>query len=128
MTSSCDVLIVDDDDDLRTTFVETLEDEGIRVASAKNGQEALERLRAGRPAVILLDYSMPVMDARAFRAAQRADPAIADVPVVLMSASRCFDVAGEVLPHVTKPLRLDSVIELVKRYSTGTPRSSRRPQ
>ena len=55
---------------------------------AANGQEALDKLRqATRPAhLILLDLMMPVMDGWWFRAAQKGDPALADLPVVLLSA------------------------------------------
>lgn len=122
MMHAYDALVVDDDDDLRETLVDTLEDEGFCTASARNGLEALDWLRGGRrPAVILLDFSMPKMDASAFRRAQREDPAIARVPVVLMSASRNFHIEGdaEALPRLEKPLRLEELIELVRRYRLG---------
>jgi len=60
--------------------------EGFAPVSATNGQEALKYLRGGgEAAVILLDLRMPVMDGWAFRAAQRSDPAIADIPVIVLS-------------------------------------------
>lgn len=119
MMHAYDALVVDDDDDLRETLVDTLEDEGFRAASARNGLEALDWLKTGRrPAVILLDFSMPEMDAPAFRRAQREDPAIARVPVVLMSASRNFHIDGdaEPLPTLEKPLQLERLIDVVRRY------------
>lgn len=119
MNTYCDALVVDDDDDLRETLVSTLQDEGLCAAAARNGLEALSWLRAGRrPGVILLDFSMPLMDAPAFRREQRADPDIAGVPVVLMSASRAFEIEGdpEPLPRLLKPVSLDRLIDVVRQY------------
>jgi CheY-like chemotaxis protein len=81
------VLVVDDDRDLRAGLSLILEAEGYRVAGAADGQQALEALRAGpRPDVILLDMMMPALSGWAFRERQLADPALADVPVVVFSA------------------------------------------
>ena len=65
-----------------------LEGEGFEVSRAANGEEALRRLHDGSapPGVILLDLMMPVMDGWTFLGAQRRDPAIAEIPVVVTSA------------------------------------------
>ena len=85
----CDtILIVDDDSDVRKSLSDFLEDEGYTVTAASNGRNALDLMRAGvRPAVILLDLMMPGMDGWDFRQAQLEDPAIASVPVVIVTAS-----------------------------------------
>src|SRR5690349_23695253 len=81
------VLVVEDDFDLRDALVPILEYEGHRVVSAANGKEALERLRTmPPPSLILLDLMMPVMDGEQFRAQQLRDPALASIPVVIVSA------------------------------------------
>jgi CheY-like chemotaxis protein len=81
------LLIVEDDHDIRDAISEFLSESGFDVKSAENGARALELLRAGyRPALILLDLMMPVMDGFAFREEQRKDPEIAGIPVVVMSA------------------------------------------
>lgn len=87
--SSGAILIVDDDNDVRSALTELLEEEGFSVECAPNGQEALARLRRGnvRPAVILLDLMMPGMDGWDFRSEQMRDPKLAAVPVVVVSAS-----------------------------------------
>jgi CheY-like chemotaxis protein len=61
------ILVVDDDTDLREAVVEALRSEGYRVTAAKNGADALSHLRLERPALVLLDLMMPVMDGWRFR-------------------------------------------------------------
>jgi CheY-like chemotaxis protein len=80
------VLLVDDDADLRLAVAEALEERGYEVALAAGGQEALQRLRAGpRPCAVLLDLLMPGMDGAEFLAAMRADAALADLPVIILT-------------------------------------------
>jgi PleD family two-component response regulator len=68
-TSRRGVLVIDDDEHIRYSLVDALEDEGYRAVSASNGVEALEVLRVlpNPPSVILLDLMMPVMDGWEFR-------------------------------------------------------------
>jgi len=83
------VLVVDDDADVREAFEAVLHAEGYRVATVSDGEEALQVLRAGlRPCLILLDLMMPVKDGWQFRAEQRADPELAAIPTVVVSARR----------------------------------------
>lgn len=82
------VLVIDDDEAIRTALSDLLEQEGFTVVLAVNGAEALTMLYVGlRPDVILLDVLMPVMDGWDFRAAQLADPGLRNIPVVVISAS-----------------------------------------
>lgn len=81
------VLLVEDDLPIRDSLGEALTEEGFDVSTAGNGAEALERLRSGRrPSVIVLDLMMPVMDGWDFRQQQLGDPALRDIPVVVVSA------------------------------------------
>jgi CheY-like chemotaxis protein len=65
-----------------------LELEGFDVHTAANGRQALDSLKAGDPAsVILLDLMMPVMDGWQFRRAQSKDPALSHIPVVVVTAA-----------------------------------------
>src|SRR4051794_9814888 len=83
----CPVLIVEDDEDLREMMAQMLNIEGFSTATASNGREALDYLHSTRrPNVILLDLMMPVMDGWEFRRQQQADPQIAPVPVIVLSA------------------------------------------
>jgi CheY-like chemotaxis protein len=113
------VMVVDDDADIRETLGDLLVDEGYEVESAAGGREALELLRNGaRPGVILLDLMMPEMNGWQFRAAQLDDPALAGVPVVVVSA--LSDVAGRAsalgVPYLAKPIDLDQLLSTVARY------------
>ena len=82
------VLLVDDDHAVLEAVADLLTEEGFIVVPAANGAGALNLLRDGlQPDAILLDMMMPVMDGWEFRAAQLADPALRDIPVIVLSAS-----------------------------------------
>jgi DNA-binding response OmpR family regulator len=81
------VLVVEDDDDLRSSLVLLLVAHGFRAAGAADGLEALSHLRAhGPPGLIVLDAVMPGMGGLEFRGEQLADPALAGIPVVVCTA------------------------------------------
>src|SRR4029077_15325432 len=80
------VLVVDDDRDLTRLMAKFLKLEGFSAAEAYNGQEALKYLRDGGDAsVFLLAPRIPVMDGWAFRREQQEDPALARIPVVVLT-------------------------------------------
>ena len=114
----CAVLIVEDDADLRDMMAQLLSLEGFNAATVANGREALEYLHDGdRPDVILLDLMMPVMDGWEFRRRQQADPSVAGVPVIVLSAldqSRAADVRADAF--LKKPLDFDRLLALVRNY------------
>jgi len=80
------VLVVDDDPDILEAVCDILEGEGYRVARARNGREALERLDEEKPILILLDLMMPVMDGLAFARALRGRERDRSIPIVVISA------------------------------------------
>jgi CheY-like chemotaxis protein len=80
------VLVVEDDIDAREAMIAFLQGEGYDVVGAANGQEALGHLRTPPIfCVILLDLGTPDMDGWEFWAKQVREPAMASVPVVIMS-------------------------------------------
>ena len=91
-TDAGDVLVVDDDADMRRRLHSTLVRHGFAVREAGDGAEALARVREARPGLVLLDLTMPVMDGFTFLRELRAMPACTDVPVVVLSAR---DVSAE---------------------------------
>jgi CheY-like chemotaxis protein len=114
----CPVLIVEDDADLREMMAQLLALEGYQTAAVANGREALEYLQhEDAPNLILLDLMMPVMDGWEFRRHQQANPALAAVPVIVLSAldqSRTTGVNAEAI--LKKPLDFDRLLELVRLF------------
>ena len=111
------VLIVDDDAEIRDALTEFLLDEGYDVLVAGDADAALESLRQRAPTVILLDLMMPVMDGATFRQRQLADARLADIPVVVMSASSSGRaVSAELKAHayVPKPIDLDGLLATLR--------------
>ena len=117
-STRCPVLIVEDDEDLREMMAQLLTIEGFQTAAVANGREALEYLHTGsKPHVILLDLMMPVMDGWEFRRQQQADPELAPLPVIVLSAldasrADAVDAAG----FMKKPLDFDRLLELVRAH------------
>ena len=112
------ILVVDDDQDIRDSLREVLEDEGYEVACVSNGREALDYLKAAptKPCVILLDLMMPVMDGWQFRKEQKQDPEIADIPLVVITATGKRPVLIDAAELVMKPLDLNQLFRAVERY------------
>jgi two-component system chemotaxis response regulator CheY len=113
------ILLVEDDIDVREALLEALRDKGYTVDAAVDGLQAMQVLRDGaRPGVILLDLMMPRMDGVEFRKAQRADPALADLPVVLLSADARMDEKARALKvqgAVRKPIDLAQLYGIIDR-------------
>ena len=81
------ILLIEDDASVRDSLGEALRHDGFDVATACDGRDAIERMRNGcRPAAILLDLMMPVMDGWDFRQHQLNDPTLREIPVVVITA------------------------------------------
>jgi CheY-like chemotaxis protein len=114
------ILLVEDDSAIRDTVAECLTSEGYRVSAAEHGAEALARLAEGlRPALLLLDLVMPVMNGAELVERVRAEPRLSGLPVLLMTAA--ISAPGAVLPEVdatlVKPFDLDDLLEAVARLA-----------
>lgn len=115
------VLVVEDDRDVRDAILEVLEDNEYRAVPASNGQEGLQALRqAGcKPCLILLDLMMPVLDGWGFRAAQKDDQDLGNIPVVVLTAHASAQQTAEEMQaagFLKKPLRLEALLDTVQRY------------
>jgi CheY-like chemotaxis protein len=83
----CTVLVIDDDEGIRTALAEILELSGYHVAVASDGVEGVELLEYGlQPSAIVLDLMMPRMDGWTFLSRLRSDPRYQSLPVVVTSA------------------------------------------
>jgi CheY-like chemotaxis protein len=114
------ILLVEDDAATRDALALILEEDGYAVASAANGQEALSHLRASRrPNLILLDLMMPVMNGWEFRKEQQKDPALKNIPVVVVSADGNVPQKAAsigVADYLLKPVDVDVLLNMVRRY------------
>ncbi len=123
--ASGNVLIVEDDPDVREMLATLLATEGFHAVPAEDGLEALHLLRTVRhrapdaPCLILLDLKMPRLGGDEFRRAQLDDPIVANVPVAVMSGAtdaeqRALDLGA--VATVTKPIDFDLLLDVVRRY------------
>jgi CheY-like chemotaxis protein len=119
------VLIVEDDQETREMLAVMLATEGFHAVAAEDGLEALHLLRTVRhrapdvPCLVLLDLKMPRLGGGEFRRAQLGDPAVASVPVAVMSGAPDVEERAQALGAVAtvpKPIDLDVLLTIVKRY------------
>jgi adenylate cyclase len=101
------LLVVDDDAPTREALIEGLSDEGFVVVAAEEGAQALEMMIETRPDVVLLDLMMPGMNGWEVLDEMKARPALRDIPVVIVTASRHVGKAPWGYPIWVKPLKLD---------------------
>jgi CheY-like chemotaxis protein len=109
MQHDFDVMVVDDDVDIRDALQSLFEDEGLSVVLAACREEARQLLQRIRPRVILLDMFMPGMTSEQFLASLQATAALSSVPVVFMTASKPPD------GTIAKPfLNVQSLVDRVR--------------
>jgi CheY-like chemotaxis protein len=115
------LMIIDDDDDLRTALVLIMEAQGYEVRAYGNARTALGALQSGPvPFLILLDLMMAGMSGWEFRAAQLQDPRLAPIPVVVITAVSSLADDTHTLADVEimeKPFELDTLLALVSRHA-----------
>ena len=111
------VLVVDDEPDALFLFSMILEGAGFEVRQAPHGRAAVEDLCICRPDVVVTDLMMPVMDGRALIDHVRGDPALHDVPVVLLTANPVRDTDADLV--IGKPFRSEDLIDVVRRLCGG---------
>ncbi len=122
MSTAGEILLVDDDFDIRDAVKDILEDEGYGVVTAGDGLEALAYLRSHGthpPAVILLDWMMPRCDGATFREEQLKDDRLAGIPIVLLTADAQVDAKALRLrasDHLPKPTDLKRLLDVVGRF------------
>jgi CheY-like chemotaxis protein len=119
------VLIVEDDPDMREMLSALISSEGFHAVAAEDGLEALHMLRAVRhrapdiPCLVLLDLKMPRLSGNEFRRAQLGDPVVASVPVAVISGAVDADERAQALGAVAtliKPIDFAVLLDVVRRY------------
>jgi CheY-like chemotaxis protein len=111
------VLVVEDDEDIRSFVTAVLEDAGYHVLPAANGLEALQRVEQESPGAILLDMKMPVMDGWAFVAQYRANSPRQAPIIVMTAAHEAAERAREVnaTDVLSKPFDIDDLLASLSR-------------
>jgi CheY-like chemotaxis protein len=114
------ICVVDDDPDIREVVRLVLEARGYRVTEAADGAEALARLHEEPDCcVILLDLMMPGMNGWEFRAHQRTEPALASIPVVVLSGVRELTEQAKTIEadaYLQKPVDLDRLLDTIDQH------------
>jgi CheY-like chemotaxis protein len=112
------VLVIDDDPAARDLIERALRSEGIQVATAADGAQGLRLARSLRPDVITLDVLMPGLDGWAVLSALKADPELADIPVVLVSMldEQHLGYAVGAAEYLTKPIKRQRLLGVLRKY------------
>ena len=114
------ILLIEDDAELREAMQETLALRGHDVVSSSNGRDALREMRLSRPDLVILDLMMPVMDGWQFRAELKRDPALADVPVVVISGNDSATAAAvDADLYMTKPIDPRALLHAIEDVLRG---------
>jgi len=115
--ASRNILLIEDDVDIRTILKDALEWEGYQVYTASNGKEGMEILREiPAPGLILLDLMMPVMNGWEFADALEDDRAYAGIPLVTLSAFSDPEKRIRATGSIKKPVDFDVLFALVKKH------------
>jgi PAS domain S-box-containing protein len=116
------ILLAEDNAANRETLGGYLEDKGYRLQYAHNGREAVQMARELRPALILMDIQMPVMDGLTAIKELRADKDFPAIPIVALTAlamagdrERCLDAGAT--DYMSKPVGLKALLSLVSKFS-----------
>ncbi len=110
------ILIVEDDQDIRETMKEALELEGYEVVAASGGHEGLNLLRLGNTCLVLLDMAMPLMSGREFLDIVLQDKSISNVPVFIHSAIANKENTYGSVGFIRKPADLEEILLITRKY------------
>jgi CheY-like chemotaxis protein len=115
------ILLVEDNEANIQFLTDYLTDEDYRIVVARNGLEAIERVKEDRPALVLMDIQMPGMDGLEATRRIRAGVELADIPIVALTAltmpgdrERCL--AAGANDYVSKPVSLGKLVSLIETY------------
>lgn len=113
------VLLIEDDGDTRELMTELLAQAGYRVIASDEGRKALELANVTRPCLVLLDLRTGGMNGWQFLDRRRDEPALANVPVVIVSAQPRAIPPG-VAAVLTKPVSSEDLLRTIQRFTRPT--------
>jgi len=117
------ILNVEDDPAIREAISDVLRYAGYQVKTAENGQEALDLLRTGeKPALILLDLMMPVLDGWQFIETVLNENDLKEIPIVVVSAVAAVTQMADrpnIKKIIKKPVSIEQLLDVVKEFNTG---------
>jgi len=117
------VLVIDDEATVRDLMQRFLTKEGFRVVTAPGGEEGLRRARELQPDAITLDVMMPGMDGWAVLSALKADPELADIPVIMLTIvdDKNLGYALGASDYLTKPIDRERLVTVLEKYRRDLP-------
>jgi CheY-like chemotaxis protein len=117
------VLVIDDDPTVHDLMGKFLGKEGLGMVAARSGEDGIRLARELRPAVITLDVLMPGMDGWAVLTALKADPALSDIPVIMLSImdEKHMGYALGAADYLTKPIDWERLAVILVRYQCTRP-------
>jgi CheY-like chemotaxis protein len=112
------IMVIDDDQSIRSALSDLLEHEGYRVLTVADGGRALTHLAQEElPDLILLDLMMPVVDGWKFRAEQMMNPRLASIPVIIITAVTPNDLRPDLgVEIVRKPFDTQALLSLIRSH------------
>jgi CheY-like chemotaxis protein len=115
------ILIVDDEPFNVDYLEQELEDSNYQLMTSSNGREALDKIKGEQPDLILLDLMMPILDGFAVLAEIKADTALRDIPVIIISAEKdsksvVKGIKQGAEDYLNKPVDADLLLQKVKEY------------
>ncbi len=118
MSKQNTVLVVDDEENIRTILAYNLQPHGFEVYQAENGLKGLEIAREKIPDVIILDWMMPEMDGLEMLSELRKDEETKDIPVIMLTAKGVMTDVGQALyrgadDYILKPFEPEELAEIV---------------
>lgn len=117
------ILVIEDEQDSRIMLATLLRRLGYQTLTARDGRDGLTRARQSPPTLVLLDLHMPNLDGAGFRTEQKADPELAGIPVIVVTAdpegarTRGLDVEDV----IQKPIDVDRLTAMVEKYAGPAP-------
>jgi DNA-binding response OmpR family regulator len=125
------IVVVDDDSILLMLIQHALSARGYRVETASSGQQGLDRIRATRPAAVVLDMMMPDLSGLEVLRAMRAEAELARIPVILLTARRDEHEIAEACDagaadYLNKPFKLEELSARIARLIGNTPMQATR--